>query len=108
MTCHQPAFATGDGRSLSVGQGGSGVGPSRVMATGQTFAPRNSPPLFGLVRRTALFHDGRVELMGDGTLRTPAGAQLTAEMQRVFEFGALSAVSLFPVHDRQEMRGTAG
>src|SRR5690349_24533759 len=27
MTCHLPRFATGDGRSLSIGQGGSGLGP---------------------------------------------------------------------------------
>ena len=30
MTCHLPAFGTGDGRSLSIGQGGTGLGPGRV------------------------------------------------------------------------------
>jgi cytochrome c peroxidase len=29
-TCHHPAFAWGDGRALSVGSGGVGLGPSRV------------------------------------------------------------------------------
>jgi cytochrome c peroxidase len=29
MTCHLPRFATGDDRSLSIGQGGSGLGPAR-------------------------------------------------------------------------------
>ena len=108
MTCHQPAYATGDGRSLAVGQGGSGVGPMRTMTAGQSFTPRNAPPLFNLVGRAALFHDGRVEALADGSLRTPAGAQLSPEMRRVFEFGALSAVPLFPVLDRVEMRGRSG
>ena len=46
-TCHLPAFATGDGRSLSVGQGASGLGPSRVHPQG-VFIARNAPPLFNL------------------------------------------------------------
>src|SRR5215475_3293928 len=29
MTCHLPAFGTGDGKSLSIGQGGEGLGPAR-------------------------------------------------------------------------------
>ena len=29
MTCHLPSFATGDGRSLSIGHGGTGLGPAR-------------------------------------------------------------------------------
>ena len=44
MTCHVPAFATGDAKSLSVGQGGAGLGPDRSHPTG-TFIPRNAPPV---------------------------------------------------------------
>ena len=29
MTCHLPTMATGDGKSLPVGQGGTGLGPER-------------------------------------------------------------------------------
>jgi cytochrome c peroxidase len=47
MTCHLPAFATGDGRSLAIGQGATGLGPGRSHADG-AFIPRNSPPTFNL------------------------------------------------------------
>ncbi len=32
-TCHHPAFAWGDGRRLSVGTGGTGLGPARVASS---------------------------------------------------------------------------
>ncbi len=106
MTCHLPAFATGDGRSLSVGQGANGLGPGRVHPQG-TLIPRNSPALFNLHLADAMFWDGRVERLDDGSFRTPAGAQLTPEMIAVFEFGAASAQPMFPVEARDEMRGGA-
>jgi cytochrome c peroxidase len=53
-TCHLPSFATGDGRSLSVGQGATGMGPDRVHPAG-TFIARNAPPLFDLVAMKHLF-----------------------------------------------------
>lgn len=111
MTCHHPAFATGDGRSLSVGHAGSGVGPHRVpdASSARKFIPRNSPALFNLLGQRSFFHDGRVEQVGGvPNIRTPAGPQLTQEMRNVFEFGPLSAVALFPVVDRDEMRGFSG
>src|SRR5919112_3251539 len=40
-TCHLPSFGTGDGRSLSVGQGAVGFGPGRTHARSQ-FIPRNA------------------------------------------------------------------
>jgi cytochrome c peroxidase len=108
MTCHQPAFGTGDGRSLAVGQGGTGVGPSRTMLAGQSFTPRNAPALLNLSGRRMLFRDGRVQQGLDGVIRTPAGSMVTPAMTRVFEFGPLSAIGLFPVTDRLEMRGDGG
>ena len=107
MTCHLPAFATGDGKSLSVGAGGVGLGPSREHPAG-TFIPRNAPPLFNLSAMRHLFWDGRVEVDAQGTFHTPAGSQITPAMARVFEFGALSAQPMFPVTNRFEMRGTSG
>ena len=104
MTCHLPGLATGDGRALPVGQGGKGLGPARTHAEG-TFIPRNSPPLFNLHRARTLFHDGRLERLDDGSIRNPAGDQVTPQMQRAFEFGAVSAQAMFPVHSRAEMRG---
>jgi cytochrome c peroxidase len=107
MTCHVPSFGTGDGKSLSIGQGGTGLGPGRSHPRG-VFIPRNAPPLFNLGAMRRLFWDGRVALDSDGHFVTPAGSQLTPEMTRVFEFGAVSALALFPVTNRAEMRGDAG
>lgn len=106
MTCHLPTFATGDGRSLSVGQGGTGLGPSRIPAG--PFIPRNSPQIFNLFAVSELFWDGRVSRDASGNYHTPAGAALTPAMTQVFEFGAVSAQPLFPVLSREEMRAFEG
>ncbi|MDQ6737172.1 MAG: cytochrome-c peroxidase [Gemmatimonadota bacterium] len=106
-TCHLPGFAMGDGRSLSVGAGGTGFGPARAHPQG-VFIPRNAPPVFDLAQLRHMFWDGRVEEIGRGQFHTPAGAQLTPAMTRVFEFGAVSAQPMFPVTSRAEMRGQSG
>ena len=107
MTCHLPAFATGDGKSLAVGQGGVGLGPDREPpATG--YIPRNAPSLFNLHAMEHLFWDGRVEVDAQGGFHTPAGSQITPAMTKVFEFGAMSAQPMFPVTNRFEMRAFSG
>jgi cytochrome c peroxidase len=106
-TCHLPSFATGDGRSLSVGQGATGLGPARIHPAG-AFIPRNAPSLFNLSAMRHLFWDGRVAVDGAGNLSTPAGSQLTPAMTRVFEFGPVSALGMFPVTNRAEMRTGVG
>jgi len=103
-TCHLPAFATGDGKSLAVGEGGIGLGPGREHPNG-VFIPRNAPPLFNLGVMRHLFWDGRIERDAAGVVHTPAGAQVTPQMAQVFEFGPASALGLFPVTNRAEMRG---
>jgi cytochrome c peroxidase len=107
MTCHMPRFATGDDRSLSVGQGAGGFGPDRVHPQG-VFIPRNAPPLFNLFALEPLFWDGRIFRDAAGGFHTPAGDRLTPDMTRVFEFGTLSALPLFPVLSRSEMRADQG
>jgi cytochrome c peroxidase len=107
-TCHFPRFGTGDGKSLSVGQGGTGLGPERSPRPGGVFIPRNAPPLFNLAAMDHLFWDGRVFRDADGRVHTPAGEQLTPEMRRAFEFGAVSALGLLPPTSRTEMRGFSG
>jgi cytochrome c peroxidase len=107
MTCHLPMFATGDGKNLSVGQGGAGLGPTRQPPSGG-FIPRNAPALFNLFAMRHLFWDGRVQLDAANQFHTPAGAQLTPAMQAVLEFGPVSALGLFPVTNRAEMRGAPG
>ncbi|MEO8881436.1 MAG: cytochrome-c peroxidase, partial [Gemmatimonadaceae bacterium] len=107
MTCHLPQFATGDDRSLSIGQGAHGAGPDRVHPQG-LFIPRNAPPAFNLAAMQHLFWDGRVEAGLHGRLSTPAGDQLTPRMRRVLEFGPVSALGMFPVGNRDEMRAYTG
>jgi len=107
MTCHLPRFSTGDSRSLSIGQGASGLGPTRVHPDG-IFIPRNAPQLFNLHALQPLFWDGRVSVDARGGFHTPAGPHLTPAMTRVFEFGPVSALPLFPVLSRSEMRADAG
>jgi cytochrome c peroxidase len=106
-TCHLPAFATSDGRSLSIGQGATGFGPARSHPNG-TFIARNAPPLFNISAMRHLFWDGRVAVDASGRFSTPAGAQLTPAMTRVFEFGPASALAMFPVTNRAEMRSGTG
>jgi cytochrome c peroxidase len=107
MTCHLPVFATGDDRSLSIGQGASGLGPQRVHPSG-AFIPRNAPSAFNLSALSSLFWDGRVSVDDQGNFHTPAGQRVTPAMRRVFEFGPASALPLFPVLSRAEMRGDGG
>jgi cytochrome c peroxidase len=107
MTCHLPAFGTGDARSLSIGQGATGLGPSRVHPTGE-FIPRNAPPMFNLFAMKPLFWDGRVVVDDRGRPVTPAGQRVNPHMSDAFEFGSLSALPLFPVVSREEMRASTG
>jgi cytochrome c peroxidase len=107
MTCHLPSLGTGDLRSLSIGQGATGLGATRLHPEG-LFIPRNAPPLFNLHENKALFWDGRIFQDDLGTFHTPAGIAITPAMQRVFEFGTISILPLFPVLSREEMRAFQG
>ncbi|HEX3234710.1 MAG TPA: cytochrome c peroxidase [Gemmatimonadales bacterium] len=106
MTCHLAKTATMDGRSIAIGQGGSGLGLARVHPLGK-FIHRNAPPLFNLHATTPLTWDGRVFTNSSGVVRTPAGALLPSQ-RAVLEFGPLSALPMFPVLSRPEMRADAG
>jgi cytochrome c peroxidase len=107
MTCHLPRLGTGDARSLSIGQGATGLGAERSHPRG-AFIPRNAPQLFNLFAVKSLFWDGRIELDAQGRLVTPAKHRVTPEIQSAFEFGGLSALPLFPVLSRSEMRADDG
>ena len=106
MTCHLPSLGTGDARNLAIGQGASGLGLDRTHPD-DAFIPRNAPPLYNLHAMDSLFWDGRVSFV-DGELSTPAGDAITPEMEAVFEHGAISALAMFPVLSREEMRGFGG
>lgn len=106
-TCHLPSAGTADGRNLPAGVGGSGLQTARV---GGATVPRHSPPTFNAHMLDSLFWDGRVERLGGGGLRTPAGAALTPAMVSVFPAGleVLAAQAMFPPTSRSEMRGQLG
>lgn len=106
-TCHHPAFGTGDGLSLSIGDGGLGLGPKRVVDPAnppEQRIPRNAQGLFNLGARefTVMFHDGRIEADPDrpGGLRTPLEADMVAGFASL-----LSAQNMFPVLSPDEMAG---
>ncbi|MEM8537356.1 MAG: cytochrome-c peroxidase, partial [Pseudomonadota bacterium] len=106
-TCHHPAFGTGDGLSLGIGDGGVGLGPNRVADPGnmpEQRIPRNAPALFNLGAHefTVLFHDGRIEVDADrpGGLRTPLDADMVTGFASL-----LSAQTMFPVLSADEMAG---
>ncbi|OGU09184.1 MAG: hypothetical protein A2W29_09585 [Gemmatimonadetes bacterium RBG_16_66_8] len=102
-TCHNPSTAMGDGQSLAVGTGGTGVGPSRRLGPGRQFVPRNAPTLLNIaIGLPYVFWDGRVTGFG-GQFQTPAGAALPPGLPSI-----LAAQAMFPVTNRTEMRGERG
>jgi cytochrome c peroxidase len=106
MTCHLSTNGTVDGRSVAVGQGATGLGAARVHPEGR-FVHRNAPPLFNLHALNTLTWDGRVFVDKNGVVRTP-GASLLAAQRAVLECGTASALPMFPVLSRSEMRADAG
>ncbi|MEM7319351.1 MAG: cytochrome c peroxidase [Pseudomonadota bacterium] len=106
-TCHHPKFGTSDGVSLSLGEGGIGLGPDRQVDPDnppEQRIPRNSPALWnlGAAEFDVLFHDGRLEADPNepNGLRTPLGHDMTLGFDSV-----LSAQSMFPVLSPDEMAG---
>lgn len=106
-TCHHPRFGTSDGMSLSLGEGGKGLGPDRIADPAnhpEQLIPRNAPGLWnlGATEFTVFFHDGRLEDDPDEPfgIRTPLGAEMTQGFH-----SALSAQAMFPVLSADEMAG---
>ncbi|MEM9270578.1 MAG: cytochrome-c peroxidase, partial [Pseudomonadota bacterium] len=84
-TCHHPRFGTADGVSVSLGEGGLGLGPERRVDPDnppEQHISRNAPALFNLGAHevTVLFHDGRIEVdpSRPSGLRTPMGTEMEA------------------------------
>ena len=106
-TCHHPRFGTSDGMSLSIGEGGVGLGPDRRVDPDnppEDRMPRNAPALWnvGATEFNAFFHDGRSEAdpQKPGGIRTPLGADMVVGFDSV-----LSAQAMFPVLANDEMAG---
>ena len=111
-TCHHPSLGSGDALSLSIGEGGRGLGKERRVAVHSPVlgrVPRNAQPLYfvGAKSYTRMFHDGRVEADPSTTFAsgfwTPAREQLPAGLDNV-----LAAQAMFPVLSHLEMAGHKG
>ena len=106
-TCHHPKFGTGDGLSLSIGDGGKGIGLDRIVDQSnlpEQRVPRNAQPLFNLGAKQIriLFHDGRVEV----DISRPSGLRTPLEEEMVNGFASIvSAQTMFPVLSGDEMAG---
>ena len=100
-TCHHPSTHEGDGLSLSIGTGGTGLGPSRTLGPGRQFVRRNALSLLndglGLFY---LFWDGRVARFLSSF---NGGPPVPGDVPNL-----LSAQAMLPVLDRREMRGEPG
>jgi cytochrome c peroxidase len=106
-TCHHPRFGTGDGVSLSLGDGATGLGPDRVVDPEnppEQRIPRNAPGLFNLgeAEFTVMFHDGRLEADPNlpSGIRTPLGESMAEGFESL-----LAAQAMFPVLSADEMAG---
>ena len=109
-TCHHPTLGTADGMSLSLGEGGTGLGERRHIDEQnrpRARIPRNAPALFNLGARafTVMFHDGRVAR--DATamygIRMPDGRTLEKPVG-----SALAAQAILPILSPDEMSGHPG
>ena len=109
-TCHHPQLASGDGVSLGLGTGATGLGLER-QADGPMAAskriPRNAPALWNLGAHEirVMFHDGRVEIdPADPTgFLTPQGPLDYMSFDSV-----LAVQALFPPTSPEEMAGRPG
>lgn len=107
-TCHHPRHFGGDGLSLGIGEGGSGVGPDRHPGVGteriKRRIPRHAPALWNLGANDikVLFHDGRLSFSDDYDtgFNSPAEERLPTGLS-----GLLAAQALFPLASRFEMAG---
>lgn len=78
-SCHHPDYGLADGRALSIGKGGEGVGPKR---TGGVNLPRSAPSLWNVGFFQIFFWDGRassLEEQARGPLFSPDEMNNTPE-----------------------------
>ena len=109
-TCHHPTLGSSDGMSLSVGEGGIGLGGARRVDASnapKNRIPRNAPALFNLGAREfqVMFHDGRTAADRNAMfgIRMPAGRTLEKPV-----VSALAAQNILPILSPDEMAGHPG
>jgi cytochrome c peroxidase len=104
-TCHHPLHHTADGISISIGVGGTGLGPKRRLGPRRDFIARNATDLFnrGAPEWRTMFWDNRVNGTPEIGFHSPAVGQLPPGLDSV-----LAAQAMFPVVADDEMRGDPG
>ena len=111
-TCHHPDFAYADGRDLSLGTGGRGLGPARVDPTGGSVpvVRRNSPTVLNVAYNG--LDQRRRRRRGDGDAQRTQAQVLSVDATRAPMFWdsrvlSLEAQALEPLKAFDEMRGSA-
>ena len=107
-SCHHPKLGSGDGVSLSLGEGAVGIGPGRrrpAPGAAERIA-RNAPPLFNLSAQEfgVMFHDGR--LQRDEAERF--GIHMPERFLLERPVSLLAAQALLPLVAVDEMAGQPG
>ncbi|QUJ77590.1 cytochrome-c peroxidase [Sulfitobacter albidus] len=109
-TCHHPTLGTSDGMSLSIGEGGEGLGDLRRATTRnapKARIPRNAPALFNLGAKefAVMFHDGRTARDRHAMygIRMPEGRTLERPV-----VSPLAAQNILPILSPDEMSGHPG
>ncbi|MCP4427278.1 MAG: c-type cytochrome [Chloroflexi bacterium] len=104
-TCHHPLHNSHDELNLSIGVGGAGLGPERTLGEARLLIPRNAPDIYnrGSAEWQTMFWDGRIQILPDGQLDTPADEETPDGLDNV-----VAAQALFPLTSMDEMRGKKG
>jgi cytochrome c peroxidase len=114
-TCHHPTKATTVGEALAVGTKARVEDGVRLPRNDHSFTPRNPPDLFNLgdPDLQTIFWDSRMQILEDGRIvmhdRTASHAE--GNYLRVMPSSTenlLAAQVMFPVLNRDEMRGDYG
>ncbi|MCC7477367.1 cytochrome-c peroxidase [bacterium] len=104
-TCHNPAFHSTDGLSVTIGTGGHGAGPGRQVGTRGHIGSRNTQDLYnrGDLRFTHLFWDSRVTSDRNDPFAIVFGDSLEVPPEHV-----LGEQALLPIIMRDEQLGSRG
>jgi cytochrome c peroxidase len=109
-TCHEPAAALTDRRSLPIGTGAVTHGSDRTLGAGRKFVFRQSPTLLNSgIGMPYVFWDGRLNRLGGiGTNIRLESDPLTTPILPGNLPNTLVAQAMLPVLNRSEMRGEVG
>jgi cytochrome c peroxidase len=111
-TCHHPQFFGGDGLSVSVGEGGEGLGTARTTGSGDNAiverVGRNAPPLFNLGAKefTRLNWQGRHQLVNN-SFSLPCATSSANACPSGLE-NLIAGQNIFPLVNIPEMAGHPG